>query len=133
LRRRVVLGGAVVAFLVLILVGRLERSSERDYNLDGIAMIRALVGNRISHPDDYRVPTGLSCLLYPDHGRVFALELCIDSNGRIVEAVDRRGSVSVFYTAVYEPPIARQRLSVALVSHLIKGLQGESRVGAAKP
>jgi hypothetical protein len=123
----------VVAFVVLIAVGRHERSSERDRNLDGIAMVRALVGNRIGHPDDYRVPAGLSCLLYPDHGRVFALELCIDSSGRIVEAVDRRASISTFYTVVYQPQIARQRLGVAFVSHLISGLQGRSRVVPAKP
>ena len=123
--RRWALAGVVVvvAALVVVAIGRHERASERSYSLQGIANVRVLIGNRIGEPYDYRVGSGLSCLIYPDHGRFFALELCIDAQGRVVEAVDRRGSVSRFYTVVDEPGVADQRLDPAFVVKRILALQ----------
>lgn len=115
--------GVVVVSLVLVALGRHERTTERRYTLEGIANVRALVGNRIGKPDDFRVGSGLSCLIYPDRGRVFALELCIDAQGRVVEAADRRGSVSRFYTVVEEPSVADEHLSPSFVVKKILALQ----------
>lgn len=124
MRRWALIGaGVVVAALVVVAIGRHERATERRYTLQGIANVRALIGNRIGKPDDYRVGSGLSCLIYPDHGRVFALELCIDAQGRVVEAADRRGSVSRFYTVVEEPAVADERLDPSFVVKKILALQ----------
>jgi len=54
----------------------------------GIAQIRALVG-RLDSPslDRYRLLPYFSGLLYKRQGNPFALELCIDAEGRVVEAI----------------------------------------------
>jgi len=124
----VVLVGAVV----LVALGRIERRSEQRHNVDGIARVRALVGGNVAHPADFRQSTGLSCLLYGGPQRVFALELCIDPSGRLVEAVDRRAPVSKFYSVTSEPSAARQRLDPGLVARLIAELAREAAAGAAR-
>jgi hypothetical protein len=120
-RRRAVVAaaGVLVVALALVAVGRRERTSERNWNLDGIRAVRLLVGARINHPLSYRVPTGLWCFIYGSSGRPFGLELCVDRYGRLVEAVDRRGSVPRFYSVVSEPGAARQRLPPSTVNRLL--------------
>jgi hypothetical protein len=115
-----VAAGVLVVALALVVVGRRERMSERKSNLDGIAAVRYLVGSRIDHPVSYRVPAGLWCLIYGATGRPFAaLELCVDREGRLVEAVDRRGSVPRFYSVTSEPGVADERLPLSTVNRLL--------------
>lgn len=124
MRRWALIGAAaLVAAVVAVALGRHERTTERHYTLQGIANVRTLIGDRIGKPDDFRVGSGLSCLIYPDRGRVFALELCIDQQGRIVEAADRRGAVSRFYTVVEQPRVANERLKPAFVVKKILALE----------
>lgn len=119
-RRSAVIAAAVlVVAVVLVVVGRHERASERNWNLDGIAAVRYLVGAKIDHPLSYRVPAGLYCLIYGTPGRPFALELCVNGAGRIVEAVDRRGSVPRFYSVTSEPGVADERLPLSTVNRLL--------------
>jgi hypothetical protein len=118
-----VTAACVVAALVVVFVGRRERAAERRTNLDGIAYLRALVGSSLDNADDYRVGGGLYCLLYKKGGRVFGVELCVDRYGRLVEAVDRRGSMPVFYTVTAEPSVAPLRLDLGLVSRSINRIQ----------
>jgi hypothetical protein len=121
MRRRsgVVAAVVLVVAVVLAVVGRHERASERNWNLDGIAAVRYLVGANLNHPLSYRVPAGLYCLIYGTPGRPFALELCVDGSGRILEAVDRRGSVPRFYSVTAEPAVANQRLPLSTVNRLL--------------
>jgi hypothetical protein len=116
-----------VLAIVIVVVGREERASERRHNLDGIALVRSLVGKRIAAADNYRVSPDLYCLLYSARRRVFALELCSDRFGRIVEAVDRRGTLPTFYSITAEPEIANERIDLRLVSRLI------AKLSAPKP
>ena len=123
-RRAVVVATAcALAAVVVVLVGRSERASERRRNLDGIAFLRSLVGPNLGKADDFRVGSGLYCLLYKANGRVFGVELCADQYGRLVEAVDRRGTLPVFYTVTAEPSVAPERLDMRIVSRTIKKLQ----------
>jgi hypothetical protein len=124
-RRRLALIGAgvVVSAIVIVVVGRFERRSEQRRNLNGIALVRSLVGAQIGKPDNYRVSPGLYCLLYGEGGRSFALELCDDQYGRLVEAVDRRGTLPVFYSLTSEPGIANERVDLSLVTGSISRLQ----------
>lgn len=111
--------GVLVVALAFVVVGRHERASERKWNLNGIAVIRYLVGTSVNHPVSYRASPGLRCLIYKRNGRPFALELCVDPIGRIVEAVDRRGSVPRFYSVTSEPGVADDRLPSNTVDRLI--------------
>jgi hypothetical protein len=115
--------GVLVAALALVAVGRHERASEREWNLDGIAVVRYLVGAGIDHPVSYRLPVGLRCLIYKRDGRPFALELCVDPYGRVVEGVDRRGSVPRFYSVTAEPGVADERFASSTVDRLLAGLK----------
>lgn len=127
MRRWLPLAGIVViASIALIVVGRQERSSEEAYQLEGIANVRTLIGTRIDQPADYRYGSGLWCLIYPKGGRVFALELCVNGSGSLVEAVDRRGSVSRFYSVVDEPIVADTRLDPLFVREKILQLQNKA-------
>lgn len=119
----------LVVAIVVVIVGRYERNSERRKNLDGIAAVRTLVGARIDQPVDYRTPPGLSCLIYRLGARAYALELCSDPRGRVVEAVDRRGSLPRFYSVTSEPDRATLTMPPQKVQRLIKEIIRRAQKG----
>lgn len=104
--RLVLVAVAVVAVAAAVPVGRLEGARFDDAQNDGIARVRRAVGPleqpALSH---YRVQiprelpesqiwfemVELTCLIYRRGQNPLALELCFDSQGRLIEAVDRRG------------------------------------------
>jgi len=126
-RWQVVAVCTVFVAALLVIVGRAERASERRKELDGIALVRSLVGNKIAGPVNFRVSPDLYCLLYELRGRPFALELCADRYGRLVEAADRRGSVPVFYSVTSEPQVANERIDMHLVARAIARLEAEAK------
>lgn len=92
-RRRVVLVvvAALLVLLALVPVGRWERSQRAEEQVRGMARVLAVVGP-LDSPSlkAYRYLAGFQCLVYRRGGHDFALELCVDSRGRLVEAIDRR-------------------------------------------
>ena len=83
--------GAVVVLAVLVVVGRHEGTRHARQENRKIEAIRRLVGPLDSRSlDAYRLLPQFSCLLYERDGNRFALELCVDAQGRVVEAIDRR-------------------------------------------
>lgn len=119
--------GAVVVAALVVVVGRWERSRERAHNLHGIELVRRLVGDRVSHPFDYRVSPGLTCLIYPTAASPIALELCVDPYGRIVEAVDRRGAYPAFYSVTSEPAVATLRLDPTAANRWVLAIETQQR------
>ena len=103
------------------LLGRHERATEESFTLEGIAKVRAAIGPSLTRPGptDYVQDGNLDCLLYGSGDRSYALELCADSQGRIVEAWDRRGLTTSIYTIVPDPGAARLRVGPALFPSLI--------------
>lgn len=97
--------GLVVLAIVFVLVGRWERSHALDHQLAGIARVRQLVIG--STPDAYRLTPTFACLLYRRGIDKYALELCYDLHGRLVEAIDRRKIDPTFWDISYEPAAAR--------------------------
>jgi hypothetical protein len=110
----VLLAGALVA------IGRFERRHSTATALDGIDRMRALVDT--SRPDAYRLTPTLACLLYGSNGHLFALELCYDLNGGLVEAIDRRGREPKFWDVTYEPDAARSRVSPERLAATLRGM-----------
>ena len=102
MRRYVVLAAAVlVAAAALVVVGRWERGQRADEENAGMRTVVAEVGP-IDSPSlrGFRILASFDCLVYR-RGRVpYALELCIDDEGRLVEAIDRRSGRA----ADLEPP-----------------------------
>ena len=80
--------GGVVAVAV---IGNYERSSRAEEQSDGMRMVLEEVGS-LDSPNlrGFRIFVHFQCLVYERGRNDFALELCIDDAGRVVEAIDRR-------------------------------------------
>ena len=93
-RGRLVVAAILVVFVAALLVGigRWERSSRADEENEGMRSVAAAVGS-LDNPSlsAFRYLEKFQCLLYERGGNPVALELCFDSSGRLIEAIDRRG------------------------------------------
>ncbi len=120
-RRLAALGaGAVAVLLVLVLVGSWERSRHADRENAGIEGVVAAVGP-LDSPSlkGFRLLTHFQCLVYT-RGRVeYALELCVDREGRVVEAIDRRSGEPEFWSLREDRARAEVRVDRAEVERLI--------------
>ena len=121
------LGLAVVAALALLVaVGRWEGARHADRENRGIARIRRLVGPLDSPTlTAFRLLPSFSCLLYKRGGNQFALELCIDGRGRVVEAIDRRNGRPRISSLREDPSAATVRVDRAEVDRLLGKLEAE--------
>jgi hypothetical protein len=119
-RLRLVAGLAVLA-AAIVAVGRYGQHHEQVATERGIERVRAAIGPLNSPgPSDYILSNpGRTCLLWAAGGRIYALELCIDPQGRVVEAVDRRGLTPKFYSFTSEPGAAKLRISPAVFDALL--------------
>src|SRR5438552_2927869 len=122
----VVLAVAVAVLIALVPLGRWERNRHADSELDGMRRVAALIGP-LGGPslDAYRVDVGfgMDCLLYRRGANRYALELCFDKQGRLVEAIDRRGSGDPTISSLREDPSASTvRYDRALVDTLLARL-----------
>lgn len=111
--RRVVVAGAVVllAAVALVAVARWERSRHADQENAGIQRVRSEIGELDGKTlAGFRVLRDLQCLIYRRNGRTFGLELCVDWDGRVVEAMDRRGDEAEIWSLREDPGRARVRV-----------------------
>jgi len=92
--RRVATGVVVVlvAAIAVVALGRWEGARHADRENDGIERVYDAVGD-LEGPtlEGFRFLEEFQCLVYERDGRTFALELCVDWDGRVVEGIDRRG------------------------------------------
>ena len=93
--RSVVVALGVIAIAAgLVAVGRWEGSRETAREVRGFHIVQRLIGPLDSSAlSGFRVLHGFDCLTYRRGANVFALELCVDRGGRVVEAIDRRSYV----------------------------------------
>jgi hypothetical protein len=111
---------AAVVFGVLVAVGRWERSSDISSQLTGLRRVLALVGPLDQHElVGYRRQPAFDCLVYKRAKILFALELCIDHSGRLVEAIDRRHVHRRIYSLREEPSSSTIRLDETVVERLL--------------
>lgn len=116
---RIALAAAIV-FGALVGIGRWERSTDVTSQLSGMRRVVALVG-----PLDqrglvgYRLQPGFDCLVYRRGTTLFALELCVDKTGRLVEAIDRRSPHRRIYSLREQPSSSTIRLDETLVKRLL--------------
>jgi hypothetical protein len=111
----------LVAAIVVVLVGRWERQRSIDVQVRGMKRVERLVGP-FDQPalSGYRRLPGLDCLVYRRGSNVFALELCFDPAGRLVEAIDRRHAERHIYSLRYEPASSPVRVARAEVDRLLR-------------
>lgn len=123
-RRTIALvASALIALAAIAFVGRAERVRHDRAELRGMRAVVRAVG-RLDSPtlDSYRaglVP--FDCLLYRRGANRYALELCIDEHGRLVEALDRRHGLR-FWSLREEPQRSTIRFDHAEVERLLRKL-----------
>jgi hypothetical protein len=118
-KRRVAIAAATIILIsgLTVEVGRAESASAVRAQNRGLASILAAVGKDwVSSADAYRLTPTFACLLYEANGNDYGLELCFDSDARVVEAIDRRGSSSVFWTLRYERAASTVRVDPTLLA-----------------
>jgi hypothetical protein len=122
-RRRIALAalGLVAVLAVLVLIGRWERERHADEENRGIAAVRAAVGP-LDSPTlaAYRRLSGFDCLLYRRGANPFALELCSDRQGRVIEAIDRRSGDPEISSLRHEAARATVRVDPDEVLRLLR-------------
>jgi hypothetical protein len=128
-RRLVMVVAVAVAAVAVVAVGQYGRRHEQAATERGIERVRAAIGSLgRPGPSDYTLANpGRSCLLWAVNGRIYALQLCIDAQGRVIEAVDRRGWTAKFYSFTDEPSAAKLRISPKLFDALLA--RAEERAG----
>jgi len=128
-RPALIAGIALVAVALLVGlagVGRSEKERWVDSQLRGIALVKRLVG-----PLDQRALVGFrvlpqfDCLIYRRGPDLLALELCVDGEGRVVEAIDRRGGGRRYYDLHSDPSTASIRVDRAEVDRLLRKMGAE--------
>ena len=86
------LAAAVILALAVVVVARWEGDRHAEQENDGIERVYEAVGRLdASSLQGFRFLDDFQCLIYRAGGRKFGLELCVDWDGRVIEAIDRRG------------------------------------------
>ena len=108
-RRLVAAAAAALALLLLIPIGRWERERRADEENAGMRSILAEVGP-LGSPTlrTYRHLVGFDCLVYTRGGHPFGLEICVDHEGRLIEAIDRRDSGDPTIWSLRDDPVRAQ-------------------------
>jgi hypothetical protein len=114
----------VMLAVVLVLVGRLERRHHADIQNDRIQRVLAAVGE-LDGPtlDAYRERSDFDCLIYKRGKNPYALELCVDAAGRVVEAIDRRFGRPRIGSLREETSLATHRVSRSEVERLVRKME----------
>jgi hypothetical protein len=130
-RRPVLLTAALAVVgvaVALVALGRWERARQVDSQVAGMERIRRAVGP-LDQPSltGYRVLPQFDCLVYRRGANPYALELCVDRAGRLVEAIDRRTAARHYPTLRAQQSESPLRVDRAEVDRLLR------RMGAPKP
>ncbi len=127
--RGIAVGFAVVlAAVVLVAVARWERARHADHENAGIERVHAAVGE-LDGPtlEGFRFLGEFQCLIYGRDGRAFALELCVDWDGHVVEGIDRRGEGVEIWSLREDPERARVRVDRSRFEELIERMCADCR------
>jgi hypothetical protein len=139
-RGRIVLISIAVVVLaaVLVGVGRWERTNRADEELAGMRRVQAAVGP-LDNPtlSAFRYLGSFQCLLYRRGGNELALELCFTEDGRLVEAIDRRGNGDPKISSLRDDPakatirvdrgeVDRLLLRMGVPQRLIDAIHGQA-------
>jgi hypothetical protein len=125
-RRRWLIGGvlAIVVLGLLVPLGRWERARVAGQELAGMRRVQRLVGPLDSPSlSGYRVLPGFDCLTYRRGTNPFALELCVDSAGRLVETIDRRTATRRISSLRADPTRSTIRVDQAEVDRLLRRME----------
>jgi hypothetical protein len=111
----------VVALIAVIAIGRWERDRHADRQNERIARVLAEIGP-LDSPSlkAFRYLQDFQCLLYRRGANDVALELCVDADGRVIEAIDRRTGDPWIGSVREEPELATERIDRTLFDRLLR-------------
>jgi hypothetical protein len=121
-------GGAIVVALLVVVpaAGRLQADRATDAQADGIERVLRAVGpGWAASVSAYRLLPYFDCLLYQRGGNPYALELCFDWDGRVIEAIDRRGRSPKFWSLRYEPKASKTRVDLRTLIETFRLIDGD--------
>jgi hypothetical protein len=121
-RTRVALAAAAAVLLAaLVPLGRWEGERRANAEVDGMTETLAAIGP-VNSPSlsGYRVLSEFDCLVYRRGDNPFALELCVDPEGRVVETIDRRRFERRIDSLRDDPSASTLRVDRALVDRLLR-------------
>jgi hypothetical protein len=126
-RRSVVLAaGVLVVAVALVAVGRWERSHEARREMNGFRIVHRLIGPLDSPSlSGFRVFPAFDCLTYRRRQNPFALELCVDKQGRVVEAIDRRRYDRRIWSLRFDRSASTDRVDRGEVDRLLRKMGAE--------
>ncbi len=136
MKRLLATGLVVLAVAIaLVTIGRLETSSASRAQVNGMREVAALVGPHWeTTAAAYRLTPAFDCLLYRVGSDLYALELCFDSKGRVVEAIDRRKRTSPrFWTLRYDPGESTLRFDPLEVAAALASVGGAAKGSTSIP
>ena len=111
----------IVAALLVVGVGRLEAQRQADAQERGMRHVETLVGPLAAASlSGYRRLPDFDCLTYRRVANAFALELCMDASGRVVEAIDRRTTHRRIWSLRFRPSESDVRVDEAQVHRLLR-------------
>jgi len=111
----------VVVLAAFVPVGRWEAKRHARAEVRGMERTLALIGAlRPSALSGYRVLPDFDCLVYREGVNPFALEYCVDADGRVVEAIDRRRFERRIDTLREDPDASTLHVDRAEVDRLLR-------------
>ena len=134
-----VAAGALV-LAALAAAGRAERARWIESQRDGIHGVLEDVGGRyltrsVSDTFDDVWRPGVSCVRYAEGGDPYAMQLCFDPRGRVIEAYDERSGKVVIHDLHVEPEESRLRIDLdhlADIKRYVRETQDEIRRAAER-
>jgi hypothetical protein len=125
-RTRSLAAAVVVVAIALVVFGRFERSQQATREVHGFQIVQRLIGPLdASSLSGFRVFPSFDCLTYKRGANVFALELCVDHAGRVVEAIDRRSFDRRIWSLRFDPSASTDRVDRAEVDRLLTKMGAE--------
>lgn len=99
--------GLLIALGAVLAVGRWEESRALQRERARIDAVYSLIGRDVAAPSlsGYRIAE-LDCLFYDIGSRRYAVTLCFDRTGRLVESADRRLPEPQYSSIVQHPEFA---------------------------
>lgn len=131
---------AAVVLGALAALGRAERARWIESQRDGVQGVLDAVGGRflvrtVSDTFDDVWRPGVSCIRYAEGGDPYAMQLCFDGRGRVIEAYDERSGKVVIYDLHVEPDESRLRIDpdqLVTIKGYVRKTQDEIRRAAER-
>jgi hypothetical protein len=112
---------ALAALVALAGVGLWERGERAERESAGIRTVLERVGP-LDSPElrGFRILANFQCLVYERGRNDFALEVCVDAEGRVVEAIDRVDGTPEIWSVRDDPTRSGVRVSRVEVDRLLR-------------